>query len=118
MSAVCFEKQGGYAMGAPEYLLPENHPVLKQVETYSKEGLRVLLLVQTDLVDEQTSQIGQVVPVALVLIHDCIRQEARETLAFFEKSGVEMRILSGDNPMTVSRVACLAGLSCLWACKT
>ena len=110
MSAVCFEKQGGYAMGAPEYLLPENHPVLKQVETYSKEGLRVLLLVQTDLVDEQTSQIGHVVPVALVLIHDCIRQEARETLAFFEKSGVEMRILSGDNPMTVSRVACLAGL--------
>ena len=44
MSAVCFEKQGAYAMGAPEYLLPENHPVLKQVETYSKEGLRVYCL--------------------------------------------------------------------------
>lgn len=110
MRAIAFEKQGQYVLGAPEFLLDEDHPALKTVEQYSREGLRVLLLGATDFVDDEENQVGQVNALALIAIHDCIRQEAKETLDFFDKSGVEIRILSGDNPMTVSRVAQLAGL--------
>ncbi len=110
MRAIAFENKGQYVLGAPEFLLSEDHPVLKSVEKYSQKGLRVLLLGETDLVDDHNNQIGQVQPLALIVIHDCIRQEARDTLAFFEKADVEIRILSGDNPMTVSHVALEAGL--------
>ena len=68
------------------------------------------MLGKTDLIDEQESKIGQVKPIALIIIYDCIRPEAKETLHFFENANVDIRILSGDNPATVSRVAQLAGL--------
>lgn len=110
MRAIAFQEQGQYVLGAPEFLLGEDDPILRQVNAFSQQGLRVLLLGRTDKVDEDNSQIGYVFPMALIIIHDCIRKEAKDTLSFFEKSGVEIRILSGDNPMTVSRVAQLAGL--------
>ena len=110
MRAIAFQEQGQYVLGAPEFLLGEDDPILRQVNAFSQQGLRVLLLGRTDKVDEDNSQIGHVFPMALIIIHDCIRKEAKDTLSFFEKAGVEIRILSGDNPMTVSRVAQLAGL--------
>lgn len=99
-----------YVLGAPEYLLEEDEPLLHKVNDYSNQGLRVLLLGETDLLDEAQSQIGSVKAMALIVIHDCIREEAKDTLRFFDDAAVNICILSGDNPMTVSRVAQLAGL--------
>lgn len=110
MRAISFGQKGSYVLGAPEFLLAENHPVLKKVDMYASQGLRVLLLGRTDYIDEDNYQIGQIDPVGLIVIHDCIRDEAKATLSFFEKEDVDIRILSGDNPITVSRVAQLAGL--------
>lgn len=110
MRAIAFEKEGQFVLGAPEYLLSEDDPILETVNAYSNEGLRVILLGETQFIDSETDQIGDIEPLALIIIHDCIREQAKDTLSFFEDSGVEIRILSGDNPITVSRVAQLAGL--------
>lgn len=110
MRAIAFEKEGQFVLGAPEYLLSEDDPILEAVNAYSNEGLRVILLGETQFIDNETDQIGDIEPLALIIIHDCIREQAKDTLSFFEDSGVEIRILSGDNPITVSRVAQLAGL--------
>lgn len=110
MRAIAFEKEGQFVLGAPEYLLSEDDAILETVNAYSNEGLRVILLGETQFIDSETDQIGDIEPLALIIIHDCIREQAKDTLSFFEDSGVEIRILSGDNPITVSRVAQLAGL--------
>lgn len=110
MRAMAFVDKGMYVLGAPEYLLDLDHPLLAKVDEYSSEGLRILLLGSTDRIDEETSEIGRVKPVALIIIRDCIRPEAKSTFAFFEKANVDIKILSGDNPKTVSKVAQLAGL--------
>lgn len=110
MRALSILHKGCFVLGAPEFLLPACHDVLKQANQYAKEGYRVLLLGETDFIDEVSCQIGHVKPMALLIIYDCIRPEAKETLRFFENAQVDIRILSGDNPTTVSRVAQLAGL--------
>ena len=110
MEAMSFKDKGSYVLGAPEFLLDEKHPVLKKVEEYSYEGLRVLLLGETSKLDSKISTIGDMTPLALIVIHDCVKEDAQDTLDFFDKQGVDIRILSGDNPVTVSRVAQEAGL--------
>lgn len=110
MRAISFEKQGNFALGAPEFLLEESDLTLKIADQYSQEGMRVLLLGTCEYVNEEQNEVGKVSPIAYIVIHDCVRKEAKETLDFFDKAGVEIRILSGDNPLTVSRVALLAGL--------
>ncbi len=110
MRAISLMENGNFVLGAPEYLLEDNHPLLLEVESFSRQGLRVLLLGKTDELCEKTYTIGQVEPMALIVMRDCIRKEAKETFQFFEEAGVDIRILSGDNPLTVSKVAQLAGL--------
>lgn len=110
MRALALAQGNKYVLGAPEYLMDENDPLIKRVNDYSRQGLRVLLLGETNLLDEEKSCIGDVKIMALIIIHDCIRMEAKDTLQFFENAAVNICILSGDNPMTVSRVAQLAGL--------
>jgi len=109
MRAICFKEKGSYVLGACEFLT-DQQDVLDQVDNYSQQGLRVLLLGEIDSLDTEKQQVHGVHPIALILIHDCIKEDARETLAFFDRENVDIRILSGDNPMTVSRVAQLAGL--------
>lgn len=110
MEAMSFQGKGHYVLGAPEYLMDIDNPLLQQVENYSNQGLRVLLLGQTTFIDYETSQIGPMTPLAFIVLRDCIKDDAKDTLAFFERQGVDIRILSGDNPLTVSKVAQLAGL--------
>ncbi len=110
MRALALKNGQKYVLGAPEYLVDENDPLLQRVNDYSRQGLRVLLLGETDFLDDEKNDIGDVKTMALIVIHDCIRLEAKDTLQFFEKAAVNICILSGDNPMTVSRVAQLAGL--------
>lgn len=110
MRVLSFQDEGIYVLGAPEFILDKHDHLLKNVHSYSKEGYRVLLLGKTTKLDKQNSKIGGVDPLAFVIMKDCIREDAKETLAFFEKNDVDICILSGDNPMTVSKVAKMAGL--------
>ena len=87
-----------YFLGAPEYLT-DNEQVLRQAEGFAREGMRVL-----SLVEEKKKTL------ALIVLSDVIKTDAPETFRFFREKGVEIKILSGDNPLTVSVVGCHAGL--------
>lgn len=99
-----------YVLGAPDFLLNRENPLLQKVNDYSSQGYRVLLLGMSDMLNESTSQVGKVLPMVLIIIRDCLREDAKETLAFFDDLCVDVCILSGDNPITVSKVAQMAGL--------
>lgn len=88
------EKQ--YCLGAPEYLT-DDRTAIRKAEHFSAEGMRVLLLMEKE-------------PVALVVLSDIIKDDAAETFRFFRKKDVEIKIISGDNPLTVSIVGKRAGL--------
>lgn len=110
MSAIALEDGNNYVLGAPEYLLDEEDLFLKYANDLADQGLRVLLIAKTTFIDEENMSIGLVDPIGLISIKDCMREHAKETLSFFDKSHVEIKILSGDNPATVSRIALRAGL--------
>lgn len=109
--AIAFDNHKAYILGAPEFLIDRNDPILKTVEEYSELGLRVLMLGECASINVEDSTYEKMTPMALIAISDVIKPDARDTFAYFEKQGVSIRILSGDNPMTVSRVCMLAGLT-------
>ena len=89
--------KGDYRLGAPEYLT-ENGKILARAEVYAAEGMRVLLLTH------DKKEVG------FVVLSDIIKADAAETFAFFRDKNVQIKILSGDNPLTVSVVGVRAGL--------
>lgn len=107
--AASFEEQGGFALGAPEFLMPEDEALTEQVNKYSAEGFRVLLLASAKVVEEE-GRVEEVNPLGLIIIEDQIRPEARDTFAYFKEQNVSIKVLSGDNPVTVSQIAGKAGL--------
>ena len=107
--AAFFEEHGGYALGAPEFLVPENTQLMERVNQYSAEGMRVLLLASATLKAEEM-KLEEVKPLGLIIIEDQIRPEAKDTFAYFREQKVAIKVLSGDNPVTVSQIAEKAGL--------
>lgn len=109
-SSVTFENAGTLLLGAPEILLKNPGLSLPQsVEDAAKAGCRVLLFGWSP---ESVSGIlpQTLYPVAAVLFRDPVRADARETLEFFRTQDVNLKIISGDHPVTVSAVAKEAGL--------
>lgn len=109
--AVSFDEHGDYVLGAPEFIVPNNKTALDIVDTYSQQGYRVLLLGRSKGIDPETGDKGTVTPIAAIIISDVIKEDAKETFAYFAKSGVAIKVLSGDNPLTVSSVAKKAGIA-------
>ena len=111
-SAVEFNDSGVYLWGEPEYVLKDKYDtVANQVERLSSEGLRVIAVGYSKGRIRNTDDItGVVWPVALIVIEDSIRIDARETIEYFKQSGVDIKVISGDNPITVSRIAERAGI--------
>ena len=112
-SAVVFQDHGSYVLGAPEFILKEGYQAIAhRVEPYQQAGCRVLLLAQCDTPPTQEGGLqGAVAPVALVVVANPIRPEAPDTFRYFAKYGVDVKVISGDNPQTVSRVAQQAGIA-------
>ncbi|SEA08502.1 cation-transporting ATPase E [Eubacterium aggregans] len=112
-SGVSFEDHGSYVMGAPEFVLKERYAEVKErVEAQAALGYRVLVLCHSDLAFNGDAGLPEGLTVmALLVIGDKIRPEARETLEYFADQGVEIKVISGDNPVTVSEVAHRAGLN-------
>ena len=107
--AISFEEQGGFVLGAPEFLQGENAELIKAVNEYSGKGFRVLLLAKAVL-EEGKETAADINPMALIVISDQIRSEAADTFAYFKDQNVNIKVISGDNPVTVSNIAVKAGL--------
>ena len=98
-SSVTFKNEGEYKLGAAEFVSPNcSDKIRGQIEEYSKQGLRVLVFATGDKV------------CALIIVSDKIRNDAFETLEYFKNQGVKLKVISGDNPLTVSHIANKAGL--------
>lgn len=110
-SAVTFGKHGTFILGAPEYVIGDQFDKLKgRVERFANQGFRVLVLAHmfgTLKINEQPKNTR---PIALIVISDHIRDDAIETIEFFKNNGVEIKVISGDNPITVSKIAMRAGI--------
>ena len=110
-SGAAFTEKGTYLMGAAQFLFPEGNPELMEYcSGFAEEGLRVLVLAHSENVSEGAELPEGLEPVGLLLLTDVIRAEAPDTLAYFESQGVNLKVISGDDPVTVSAIARRAGL--------
>ncbi|MBV9350693.1 MAG: HAD-IC family P-type ATPase [Mycobacterium sp.] len=109
-SGVSYGEHGNWVLGAPDVLVDASSTVSKQAEKAGSHGLRVLLLGLTDLPVDQPDAAGHVVPAALVMLEQRVRPDARETLKYFAAEGVSIRVISGDNAVSVGAVASALGL--------
>ncbi|HEY9574179.1 MAG TPA: cation-translocating P-type ATPase, partial [Lachnospiraceae bacterium] len=102
-----------YVLGAPEFVLRDQYQIWqKEIEKYSSEGYRVLVFGHYHGQVTATKPLTERVDAyALLLLSNPIRKEAPETFEYFENQGVEIKVISGDNPITVSKVAQKAGIS-------
>ncbi|MDK1472527.1 HAD-IC family P-type ATPase [Streptomyces sp. 549] len=100
----------GWLLGAPDVLLPDEHPALSHVDDLNTRGLRVLLLARAsrDLHDPDVA--SDVEPHALVVLEQRLRPEAADTLRYFAEQGVAAKVISGDNAVSVGAVAAKLGL--------
>ncbi len=100
-----------FVLGAPEFVIKSGIGAVKdKIAEYEQKGMRVLTLVETDTFKGTNLPIRSKL-LALVVISDKIRKEAPDTLKFFAEQGVAIKIISGDNPVTVSKIAERAGVS-------
>ena len=98
-------------MGAAQFLFTEGREeILDVCQKYAQEGLRVLTLAHSSQMAEGTELPADLEPVALLLLTDVIREEAPDTLKFFDSQEVDLKVISGDDPVTVSAIAKRAGL--------
>ena len=109
---VSFHEDETYILGAPDVILGEDYDKYRdKIDFYAKKGCRVLLLSLYDgkLSDETLT--AERFPLALLLLTNKIRKNAPETFKFFAQQGVDIKVISGDNAMTVSEVAKRAGIA-------
>ena len=109
-SAVTYEDKS-YVLGAPEFVLREDYTEYKEdIQQYAKKGYRVLVFAEYDKEIDGQALTGKAEPLAYILLANPVRKEAPETFAYFAEQGVEVKVISGDNPLTVSEVAKEAGI--------
>lgn len=109
-SGIHFEEEGSIIIGAPEIILKNDFDKYKdQIEQHIKD-YRVILLAHSDDNFENKELPEKIEPLGIILISDKIRTEAKNTLKYFEKQGVDIKIISGDNPVTVSKIAKQVGV--------
>lgn len=110
-SAVTFGDIGTFVLGAPEFVLTSGFDrIAAKVERYAAQGNRVLLLGLTKSKVKPDETPRGVTPVCLIILEDHIRDDAIETIEYFKQNGVDIKVISGDNPVTVSEIALRAGI--------
>ena len=110
-SGAVFE-DGSYVLGAPEFILRESYEEYSsQIERWSRQGFRVLVFAEYPgtLTGEALTEPAS--PLGMILVANPIREKAPETFRYFVEQGVEIKVISGDNPVTVSEVAKEAGIA-------
>lgn len=109
-SGVSFDGHGNWVMGAPDVLLEPASAAAEQAERIGAQGLRVLLVGAGDVAVDHAYAPGRVTPAALVVLEQKVRPDARTTLEYFAEQGVSVKVLSGDNAVSVGAVAGKLGL--------
>lgn len=111
-TATVFEGVGTCAIGAPEFLALGAllDPLSKEIESYATRGQRVLMLAGSPNITEDDTLPMGMTPLALVVLEDHIREEAKDTIAWFAENNVCAKIISGDNPVTVAAIAARVGV--------
>ena len=99
-SGATFSEHGAWLVGAPEVLLADGDPARRQADDLAASGLRVLALARASDLDG-----GDRTPAALVTLEQRLRADAPETMRYFAAQGVDVKVLSGDNPATVGAIA-------------
>lgn len=101
-----------FVLGAPEFVLREDYAAQADlIGEHSRAGYRVLVFAAYDGVLNGEALTGQATTLAYVLLSNPIREGAKETFAYFARQGVQVRVISGDNPVTVAEVASQAGIA-------
>ena len=109
-SSVTFS-DGAYVLGAPEFVLKEDYAERADTITeLASDGTRVLVFGTYDGVPDGKPLARPVTPLGYILLANPIREAAKETFQYFAEQGVEVKVISGDNPVTVSKVAGQAGI--------
>lgn len=112
-ASICFTDHGAWVIGAPEMVAPGAQDVHAAAAPYAREGARVLVVARgsdPELTVNAESGPGPVVPVALVVIDQRLRSDARDTVEYFLDQGVRIKVISGDNAETVGAIAAQAGV--------
>lgn len=109
-SGASYGSHGNWVIGAPDVLLDSASPVAEQAEQIGAKGLRVLLVGSSDLAVDAPRAPGTVTPVALVVLEQRIRPDAGDTLDYFASQHVSVKVISGDNAVSVGAVAGKLGL--------
>ena len=111
-AAAVFRDRGAFLVGAPEFILADRFAEVEPyVNEWTAKGYRVLLAAKYDgEPDPGSLDRTLLTPLALVLLTNRVRAEVQETFRYFEHQGVSIRVISGDNPVTVSDVARRAGI--------
>ncbi|MFB7665137.1 HAD-IC family P-type ATPase [Kitasatospora sp. NPDC056138] len=102
--------EASWLLGAPDVLLPADHPALDEVDELGAKGLRVLLLGRSPLPLDAPDPAGRLDPLALVVLQQRLREDASATLRYFESQRVEAKVISGDSAVSVGAVASHLGL--------
>ena len=101
-----------FVLGAPEFVLRGDYAAQADlIEEHSRAGYRVLVFAAYDGNLNGEALSGKATTLAYVLLSNPIREGAKETFAYFARQGVQVRVISGDNPVTVSEVAAQAGIA-------
>ncbi len=104
-TAVAFGGKGVWYVGAPEVLVASDSAAMASVTTFADQGLRVLLLAGAPTLAAAGELPAGLEPVATVVLADDIRPDAADTIAYFRRENVELKVISGDNPRTVAAIA-------------
>lgn len=111
-SGVSFAEKGSFVIGAPEFIYQEVPETIKEtIATYNQQGDRVLILVHSLQPLLSSSLPEEKETVGIFIISDHIRDNAKETFSYFEKQDVTLKVISGDHPITVSKIAQQAGIA-------
>lgn len=100
-----------YLLGAPEYLLLEAYPDYKKIiDKYSGNGERIVVFGKANEEITGEAVTRAITPMAFIILENEIRETAKDTFDYFKQQGVAIKVISGDNPVTASRVAIKAGI--------
>lgn len=102
---------GTYLLGAPEFIMHDDFVrIEEEIIPYADKGDRVLLFARYDGENVENGVNGSVTPLGFVALANPIRENAVKTFEYFKSQGVAIKVISGDNPRTVSRIAIQAGI--------
>lgn len=109
-SGISIKNNGSYVLGAPEFILKEQFDNFKNDILNYQENYRVLAIAHSNNDFENNNLPQNLQLLGFILISDKIRKDAKNTLEYFKKQGVNIKIISGDNPITVSKIGKKIGL--------